>query len=93
MTESNARPDPGRYCGLFSSIVSDGRIRVGPWRSAAASGGFVGTCRSCGGFMVPDALPDEQETRIEWYVARCLTCEQECAAPDGRVSSRTARGS
>lgn len=56
--------------GLWRSVVqSDGRIDHQKWMLAIASGQFVGTCRRCGGYLIP-ATPDDRAGRRD-YEASC----------------------
>ncbi len=75
----------GRQCGLWQSVVAGGEIKRDAWRNAAASGEIVGTCRNCGGYVVPDDPSEYNDIPLQWYVARCLECGGEVAAPGGRV--------
>lgn len=83
----------GRQCGLWQSVAHSGQIKTGAWGDAAAAGGVIGTCRSCGGYLVPDDPYRYGDTPLEWYIARCLECGHECAAPGGRVLHKSGRAS
>jgi hypothetical protein len=62
-------------------------IDHGSWLRARAEGGFVGTCRRCGDYLVP-RIPDEHGGRID-YEADCRNeaCRYTIMAPGGRVFS------
>lgn len=79
--------------GLFPSVTRGSTVNVDAWRSAERTAGVIGTCRLCGAYLVPDRTRDGEHSRIEWFVARCLGCEQECAAPGGRLLRRSGRAS
>jgi hypothetical protein len=78
--------------GLWSSMTYGGRIRQEKWRSAAATGEVIGTCRDCGGWMIPDDPTYNDEAPLVWFTARCLDCGHEVASPEGRLSRPLKRG-
>lgn len=79
-------------------IAADGlHIDTGQWNRARAEQTFVGTCRECGGYLVPEPTdvfpPSPDDVCSEWLAARCVTCEHEWVSPDGKVLQRSARHS
>jgi len=74
--------------GLWSSMTYGGHIRDDRWKRAAATGEVVGTCFVCGGYLIPDDPGWARASVIQWFVARCLDCGHEVAAPGGRLNVR-----
>ncbi len=74
-------------------LNSDGSINRSAWSRAGASGEIVGTCRACDGYMAVDDPPAYDEPALEWFIARCLSCEQEAASPGGRTLRKSGRAS
>lgn len=90
MVDSTKRPADLRSCGLWGAVIKDGGLNRHAWANAAASGDIVGTCRACGGYVVPDTPPTYgEEQTVEWFLARCLSCGHEIASPGGRLSRRS----
>ena len=77
--------------GLYRRLVDRSEIDVAGWNRVRSERGHVGTCRSCGSYLVP--LSVERHGGIDWYEARCLSCGKEVAAPDGRTLRRSSRHS
>lgn len=78
--------DVPRDAGLWSRYVHNGQVDHAAWLRARAEGQFVGTCRQCGDYLVPDA-PHDHAGRTD-YTARCRrgdACRYELTAPGGRV--------
>lgn len=91
MTDGHERVNP-LETGLGWTFTQGDTINVGQWNRARAERGIVGSCRLCGGHLVPQ----ETEPRIvalEWFEARCILCGHEIAAPGGRVLRRSSRHS
>jgi hypothetical protein len=78
--------------GNDDTLVS--RLR---WIELARLRAIVGTCRECQGSLQaiePDAHDHSgEEGQITWYEARCATCGEEIAAPNGRIFRRSSRWS
>lgn len=87
------RPD-ARNCGLWATVVGPtGFIKSEAWARAAECGEPVGTCRACGGYVVPDTPPAHaDDARVIWYVVRCVSCGHEAASPGGRILRRRQHG-
>ena len=82
-----------RAAGLYAALVAQSggirQLRVAEWQHATEDGTCVGTCRVCGGLLIPDTPPRYRgDPPLRWYVARCLSCAQEFASPDGRLGRR-----
>jgi len=71
--------------GLWSEMTYAGAIRRDKWARAIATGEVIGTCRVCGGFLVPNDPGWPEASTIDWYIASCLDCGHEVAAPGGRI--------
>lgn len=75
--------------GLFGKLVQFRTATIDPaaWREAAEAGEVIGRCRhrGCEGYMVIDDPPTYGQPELRWFMARCSTCTQEVAAPNGRV--------
>lgn len=92
--------------GLWRSMVKNGHIDDMKWKEAVSTGGFVGTCRRCGDYMIP-GKPVEVNGRTD-YEARCrnmagskarrggqvvdVPCDYVMNAPGGRTYAGTTRG-
>lgn len=79
-------------CGLYAEMIHGGMIRQDRWEQAKATGEVIGSCRECGGFLVPDDFGWEDESPILWFTARCIECGKEVAAPGGRTLKHRERG-
>lgn len=76
--------------GLYQRFLTDdGSIHTRGWNYAVETGGHVGTCRSCGGYLKP--APTHQAGQITWYTAECLGCGGVIAAPNGQFLRRSGR--
>lgn len=75
-------PDAG---GLWDGVLSGWQIDHAAWLRARAMNQPVGTCRRCGGHLIPET-PKEHHGRID-YTAACPDdkCRYEMVAPGGRV--------
>lgn len=89
--------DPSQH-GIWDRFVDAGDvINHAAWLRACAEGGFVGTCRACGDFLLPQP-PDERDGRHD-YTAVCRSgndgpgkgCGHEVNAPGGRRLRRSSR--
>lgn len=85
--------DANRY-RLFARFVQrdkDGSISLDTraWNYAVERGELVGECRKCGYKLKP--LPTEMVHGTAWYVARCVNCHYEIAAPNGLLLRRSSR--
>lgn len=81
-----------QHGGLYSAMTHAGFIRDDRWKRAAGTGEVIGTCRECGGYLVPDDPPVVETAPVQWFTARCLDCQHEVAAPGGRVAPAPGRG-
>lgn len=80
--------------GIESGLVEIGdllpeRMR---WLRLARAQAVVGQCRKCGGNLVPIEPPEDEDGEvgeIAWYEMRCVACDTEIAAPNGRVLKRS----
>lgn len=72
-------------------MMKGGRVDPAAWAAAARARETIGICRKCGGYLAPDDVVPDEPMRLRWFIARCLDCGQECAAPDGRVCRGSAR--
>lgn len=83
------QPAAQQHDGLFRRVVANGEIVHNEWMRVRAEGGFVGTCRTCGDYLIP-AAPDEHTGRID-YQADCRsdTCRATLLSPGGRVMRGT----
>lgn len=72
--------------GLYRALVTDGHINHPAWLRAHAEHRFVGTCRQCGDYLIPDQPHEHPGGRID-YTAACRneSCRWEMSAPGGRV--------
>lgn len=80
--------------GLWKRFVdSDGRINHAAWLRARAEGQWVGTCRRCGDYLIPEA-PHEHDNRSD-YQASCRNdgCGYVMTAPGGRIALGSTRKS
>jgi hypothetical protein len=81
-------PAPGD--GLWRRVLANGEINHAAWLHVRAEGGFVGTCRKCGHYLIPQR-PEEHAGRTD-YEADCQN--EECGgvilAPGGRVIRHSA---
>jgi uncharacterized OB-fold protein len=71
--------------GIYRTIAPDREIDHHAWLRARAEGRPVGSCRSCGDYMMPQR-PDEHSGRTD-YEAQCRTCGRVLLAPGGRRMS------
>jgi hypothetical protein len=83
---------------IWPRYIADGGLYLNTlaWNRARADRSYVGTCRMCGGYLIPepsDAYPESPDTAIVWYGAVCRACGREFVAPDGKVLQRSARHS
>ncbi len=77
--------------GLFRIVVDHDEVITGQFNRARAERKFVGTCRECGGHLVPlDTLPTGS-SHIEWSEASCVLCHKEYASPWGKTLRRSSR--
>jgi hypothetical protein len=84
--------DPLR-AGLFRSLRRrDYTIDADRWRAASDAGDLIGECRrrGCGGYLVADDPPVAPGVPAS-FTARCLVCDGEVVAPNGRVLHRSGR--
>lgn len=94
----NAAFDPEAH-HLFGWVIdTDGLfINIGRWNRARADNSYVGQCRWCGGYLLPEpsdaysSSPDD--VCGQWLGAVCISCGQEFVAPDAKVLQRSARHS
>lgn len=79
--------------GLWKRFITDGEINHGAWLRARAEGQWVGTCRRCGDYLVPQS-PQEHGNRTD-YEADCRNekCGFVMMAPGGRVAGGSTRKS
>lgn len=84
---------------LWPRFVDDAGLHINTlaWNRARAERSFVGTCRHCGGYLLPeptDAFPPSPDDPCTvWLSAVCVTCDHEFVSPDGKVLQRSARHS
>ncbi len=93
-TQQALTGDTPHDAGLWPRYVTGGAIDHAQWLRARAESQFVGTCRRCGDYLVPDP-PAELAGRTD-YTARCRRAEEcgyELAAPGGRVMRHSGRRS
>ena len=91
--------------GLWARFTDGDRINHGAWLRVRAEGGFVGTCRRCGDYLVPLAPYEHTDDRVD-YEAHCRReivatmvggkrqvegCEWTLSAPGGRMLRRSSR--
>jgi len=81
-----------QHGGFYSAMTHGGFVRHDRWKRAIATGEVIGTCRACGGYLVPDDPPVVDTNPVQWFTARCLDCGHEVAAPGGRVAPAPGRG-
>jgi hypothetical protein len=80
--------------GLFRKLVARNyTVDADAWRHASNEGELVGQCRrpGCGGYLTVDQPQPYPGVDLVWYLARCLKCDNEVAAPGGRVLRRSGR--
>lgn len=90
--ETLTSPAPGEG-GLWRRYLDGDGINHAAWMRARACGAFVGTCRRCGGYLVPQR-PDQRADRTD-YEADCRNtrCGYVLVAPGGRVARGSTRRS
>lgn len=97
MPTQEALPGTGAAAGdrgLWARFVgADGLIIHSLWMRACAERAFVGVCRRCGDYLLPER-PIEVAGRSD-YEARCVrpagVCGWTCNAPGGRVFRGSSR--
>lgn len=72
---------------LWTRVVDGDTIDFHAWNRARAEGGFVATCRLCGGHVKPSGT--ETVGHIEWYEATCIICGKIIVSPNGRTLRRS----
>jgi hypothetical protein len=77
--------------GLWQRVTTRDGVDAASWEQARRERGYVGTCRVCGGYLVP--RPPYWVGHVEWYEAQCLACGREVVAPGGRRLRRSSRHS
>jgi hypothetical protein len=78
--------------GLYTAMTYSGFVRADRWKHATATGEVIGTCRECGGYLIPDDVGWTELSPMQWFTASCLDCGHEVAAPGGRVLKHRERG-
>lgn len=78
---------------LWKRFIDDGLINHAAWLRARAENQFVGTCRRCGDYLIPER-PDEHAERTD-YQATCRSkaCGYVMTAPGGRIALGSTRKS
>lgn len=90
--------------GIWRRLVGGaGQIDHAAWMRACAEGSFVGTCRQCGDYLIPERPRDITDGRTD-YEARCRNehhaqgrgatrtvtgCGWTTTAPGGRIQRRS----
>lgn len=82
---ATARFNPADH-GLFRAVHNGTEIIHAVWQRTCAEGGFVGSCRRCGGFLAPQR-PQERTPGVFDYEAACTAGHTVCA-PGGRILPR-----
>lgn len=78
--------------GLGWRMTQGDTINTAAWNRARAERGIIGSCRLCGGHLVP-LETDPNVGPLDWYEAECVLCHHPIAAPGGRVLRRSSRHS
>ena len=76
-------------------IDGDGNINHGQWLRALAERQWVGTCRRCGDYLIPQTPHQVSNTRTD-YESVCRNrkgCGWTCYAPRGRYAQGSTRKS
>lgn len=92
MSQQSLVHEPG-HSGLWNRYVVDGEIDHAAWLRACAHSEFVGNCRSCGDYLIPERPIERGGGRFD-YTAACRQdreCRYELTAPGGRVLRRSSR--
>lgn len=76
--------------GFYRAVIANGEINHAAWMHKRATGEFVGTCRKCGDYLIPER-PDDHAGRTD-YEATCRNadCAGTVMAPGGRVLRHSA---
>lgn len=87
--------DPREHRIYRRFIDGAGHIDHAQWLRAMAEGTWVGTCRRCGDYLIPQRPQDISSTRTD-YQADCRNvegCGWVCSMPGGRYAQGSTRKS
>lgn len=75
---------------LHPRAVYDDVIDLAVWNRTRAEGGFVGTCRECGGHVKPAPTTEyDSHAHVQWFEAVCILCRKTIVSPNGRTLRRS----